>query len=362
MPPLDQIGHDDGAAMSFGDHLDELRSRLIRALIVPVPLMFLTYAFSRPLMALIVDPIREALRDNDLPDALQVLGPAEALLTQLKISILAAVLLSLPWILWQAWQFIRPGLYKRERRFVYFLVPGSTLLTAAGILLFYLVMLPFVLLVLIRFGTVLDDEMTVESLRAGAGADAVVVERSPLRLPVLDAPPKEIQPGDVWLQPNEGIIVALPAEGGASTSAAGDPTSGAAPPVAGELRKIPLYRQSAIAQEFRLTYYINFVLMMMFGMVIAFQTPLVMLLLGWLDLVRAKSLRKNRKMALFVTAIVAAVLTPTTDPWSMLAMWVPLYLLFELGIVLMVWFPAKRVAEGVLGGEKPEAGRSERER
>jgi len=359
MPPLDQIGHDDGAAMSFGDHLDELRARLIRALIVPIPLMFLTYAFSRPLMALIVDPIREALRDNDLPDALQVLGPAEALLTQLKISILAAVLLSLPWILWQAWQFIRPGLYKRERRFVYFLVPGSTLLTAAGILLFYLVMLPFVLLVLIRFGTVLDDEMTVESLRAGAGADAVVIERSPLSLPLLNAPPKEIQPGDVWLQPDEGIIIAVPVEGDASTP---DAASGALPPVAVELRKIPLYRQSAIAQEFRLTYYINFVLMMMFGMVIAFQTPLVMLLLGWLDLVRAKSLRKNRKMALFVTAIVAAVLTPTTDPWSMLAMWVPLYLLFELGIVLMVWFPAKRVAEGVLGGENTGARRSEQER
>ena len=69
-----------------------------------------------------------------------------------------------------------------------------------------------------------------------------------------------------------------------------------------------------------------------------------MLLLGWVGLVDQTFLKKHRKHAVFATAIVAAALTPG-DIWSMVLMWVPLYLLFELGFLLLRWFPASKVGQ-----------------
>jgi sec-independent protein translocase protein TatC len=81
----------------------------------------------------------------------------------------------------------------------------------------------------------------------------------------------------------------------------------------------------------------------MFAIGIAFQLPMVMLLLGWLGIVTPAWLRKNRKYALLILGIISAMITPQ-DAVSMLMMLVPLYLLYELGIALIVWVPAARVA------------------
>jgi sec-independent protein translocase protein TatC len=102
-----------------------------------------------------------------------------------------------------------------------------------------------------------------------------------------------------------------------------------------------------IAQEFRLTTYINFVLLLMLGIVLAFQMPLVILLMGWMGLVTASGLRSKRKYAIFVCAAVAAMITPA-DALSMLMMLVPLVALFELSIMLLVFAPASAVAEGTV--------------
>jgi sec-independent protein translocase protein TatC len=370
MPPLDQIDP-DSYTMSFGDHLEELRSRVIKAVIIPIPLMIAMYPLADDLLAILCEPLRSALRSYQLDDRLQVLGPAEALMTQIKISVLAAIALSTPWILWQAWQFIRPGLYKQERRFVYFLIPGSFLLSLAGIAVFYFLMLPFILLVLVGFGTNLDEEWTFQPREPNAPRiDPQVVPR----IPILPGPPEEIEAGMWWITPDHELIFVVPKQRGivppAIEQAEGEPVSqpesdtpagedateapaGSAPGIELELRRIPLLRTTALTQEFRLTTYVDFVLMFLFGMIIAFQTPLVMLLLGWMNLASVDWLRKRRKHALFITAIAAAVITPTVDPWSMLAMWIPMYLLFEFGIVLMRWVPASRVSSGSVFDRRP---------
>ena len=85
----------------------------------------------------------------------------------------------------------------------------------------------------------------------------------------------------------------------------------------------------------------------MLGIVIAFQMPLAILLMGWLGLVTADGLRAKRKYALFICAAVAAVITPA-DALSMLMMLVPLVLLFELSILLLILAPASAVAEGTV--------------
>jgi Sec-independent protein secretion pathway component TatC len=120
-----------------------------------------------------------------------------------------------------------------------------------------------------------------------------------------------------------------------------------APPPGVEVIRVPQWRDSMIAQEFRLTTYINFVLLLMLGIVLAFQMPLVILLMGWLGLVTADGLRSKRRYAILVCAIVAAMITPA-DALSMLMMLVPLVALFELSIVLLVFAPASAVAEGTV--------------
>ena len=76
--------------------------------------------------------------------------------------------------------------------------------------------------------------------------------------------------------------------------------------------------------------------------------PLVILLLGWVGIVRPETLSKNRRYAIFVIAIVAAIVTPTSDLLSMSLMMIPLYLLYELGILLLKIAPPSAVGDGTV--------------
>ena len=106
---------------------------------------------------------------------------------------------------------------------------------------------------------------------------------------------------------------------------------------------VPMNHGSLISQQFQLSTYLSFVIMLMFSIAVAFQLPMVMLLLGWLGVAKASWLRKNRRYALLILAVLSAFITPQ-DIISMLMMLVPLYFLYELGIQLIVWVPTSRVA------------------
>ncbi len=348
MGPVDQpVEGPEDRTMSFGDHLDELRRRVLRAIAVPLPLSILTFFASDPLIVWLYRPLDRVLVGSELPRGLQVLGPAETLAIKIKLSLIAGLILAAPWILWQAWQFVQPGLYRHERRFVYFLMPGSAVLTAAGVLLMYFAMLPLMLQVLVLFGSTLglgtapanDDPRVTKVLEADPGIS--------LRL----ADPASPEPGEVWLNWREDKMkVAVEADpgpvGGGEPPAMSEVDAiGPGKPVPVEIINIPM--GSAIGQEFRLTTYVNFVLLLLLGIVIAFQMPLVMLLLGWMGVVSADELRARRKYAIFICAILAAVITPA-DALSMLMMLVPLVALFELSILLLVFAPASAVAEGAV--------------
>jgi sec-independent protein translocase protein TatC len=67
---------------------------------------------------------------------------------------------------------------------------------------------------------------------------------------------------------------------------------------------------------------------------IVFQTPLLIFLLAKLGIVSAKSLARNRKFAILIVAVIAAMVTPTPDPVNMMIVMVPLYALFEVGVIL----------------------------
>lgn len=305
--------------MSFGEHLEELRKRLLLSLAFPVPVAIVAFFFSDTLLDWLLLPVKDALHRNGLPVQLQVLYPAEAIVMQLKVSIILALVLACPWILYQLWLFVRPGLYHQERRFVYFLLPGSAVLTLLGIALMYFIMLPLMLTVLISVGQSLGRHQIDPRI------ETVLADGAPLNL-FQDEIPDDAPAGTLWMQwPGMELY-------GVVTDAQGN-------------RQQLWVPRSLLAQQFQIKPTINFVLLLFLAIVLAFQMPLVMLLLGWVGLVEPWWLRKQRKYAVLILAVISAIITPA-DAVSMLMMLVPLYGLYELGILLMVIAPVSRVAEG----------------
>jgi sec-independent protein translocase protein TatC len=321
----------DTYTMSLGDHLEELRRRMLLALIAPLPLAIVIFFFSNTLLDLINQPVIDALKRNGLPATLQTLYPAELIVLQMKLSVIAAIVLAFPWILWQLWQFIQPGLYAHERRFVYLLIPGSFILSIAGTMLLYFVMLPLVLQVLIGIGSGFRTPTDPPAMDPRA---ANVLEENPF-IETRTRAPDPLVAGQVWLHvPDLELRVVVP----------GEPNEDRTP---GELEVVTVERitETGLRQEFQITPYVNFVLMLLLGMVMAFQMPMVVVLLGWVGLASADWLAQHRKYAVLILAFISALITPP-DVVSMLIMLVPLYGLYELGILLLRLFPAKTVAEG----------------
>jgi Sec-independent protein secretion pathway component TatC len=85
--------------------------------------------------------------------------------------------------------------------------------------------------------------------------------------------------------------------------------------------------------------------MLLLGSVVAFQLPVAILLLGWVGFISPKFLREKRRWAILIMAIIAAVVTPP-DVMSMILLLGPLWALYEFGILLLVFVPAHKVAQG----------------
>lgn len=307
------------AAMSLGDHLEELRARIIWCVIPPIPLAVLYFFIADSIVRWFLVPLYAVLENHGLPTQVQVLSPPEFIIAEMKIAIGASILTAGPWILYQLWKFVSPGLHKHERRFVYFLIPLSTLLGAFGLALMYFFMLPVILDFMVTIAG--NIELQTNTISIGASISDVA-------FPILDAPPELAAAGDAWLKMPEGVLtVAIPSvEEGVL-----------------ETLTMPMSHGSLISQQFQLSSYLGFVIMMMFAIAVAFQLPMVMLLLGWMGVVRPDWLRAHRRYALLVLALISAIITPQ-DIVSMLMMLIPLYALYELGIQLIVWVPISRVA------------------
>ncbi len=316
---MENVHNIDSGTMSLGDHLEELRKRIIWCIIPPIPLAVLFFLFADHIVRWFLIPLYTVLEDHGLPTQVQVLSPPEFLIAEMKIAFGAAILTAGPWILYQVWRFVSPGLHKHERRFVYFLIPFSTFLGAIGLALMYFVMLP----VILDFMVTLAGNVEIDTTAIVSGESI-----STMQYPVLEAAPESAAAGDAWVKIPEGILtVAVPSSDASQL----------------DTLTIPMSHGSLISQQFQLSSYLGFVILLMFAIATAFQLPMVMLLLGWLGIANPDWLRSNRRYALLILAIVSALITPQ-DIISMLMMLVPLYLLYELGIQLIVWVPMSRVA------------------
>jgi sec-independent protein translocase protein TatC len=120
--------------MSFLEHLEELRKRLIYSVVSVVVGFFACYALADRIYGLMQKPIITALRNHHMSDSLVYLSPTEPFNLYIKISFLAGIFFACPVILYQVWLFISPGLYRHEKRYVVpFMISTVGLFIAGGL-------------------------------------------------------------------------------------------------------------------------------------------------------------------------------------------------------------------------------------
>lgn len=316
------------ATMSFGDHLEELRRRVFLALVVPVPVMVLLFIFGANVRQFLCEPLLWAMRRNGIPAQLSVLSPTETIMADLKLSIILAIVVAVPWVLWQLWQFVAPGLHRSERRYVRLLLPGSGALALTGVALLYWVMLPLMLNVLVGFSI-----PPQQLLPAGAATDAVArtSPENPAPMAFISGNPTAPRAGQMWINTaTKQLCIAMPIEGDAAQV---------------QIASVALENPGELVPSFRLSEYLDFVLLFAAGFALAFQLPIVMLLLSWLGIVHPDMLRRHRRYALFGVVVIAALIAPG-DLLSLVIVAVPLYLLYEFSIWLIVVAPPSKVSGG----------------
>jgi sec-independent protein translocase protein TatC len=230
----------DGTEQPFVAHLIELRDRLLKAL-YGVGVVFLALALwpgPRQLYDFLARPLIASLPQGSKMIAVGVVSP---FLIPIKVTVLAATAIALPWVLYQVWAFVAPGLYKHEKRLVLPLVVTSTVLFYCGVGFCYF----FV------FGQAFP-----------------AIER--------------MAPASVAVSPD-------------------------------------------------IEAYLDFALTMFIAFGVAFEVPVAIVILARLGVVSVEQLKDFRRYYWVVAAGVAGLVTPP-DPVSMLALLVPLGMLYELGI------------------------------
>ncbi len=324
--------------MPLGDHLEELRGRIVKMLIGVVLALVITVIFGFQIVGWLAQPLLHAQDLTGLSTTpIQTDPTAGFTSVYLRVVLFAAVILAAPWIIWQAWQFIVVGLYDHEKRAVHILAPFSTIMTFLAVLFTYYILLPISLLFFLNFVNFYPVvELSGEPpwvMRQAASAyvddskperpDDFVYATEAGQIPIFETRPDNPQDGAWWINDDRGRIELY---------------------FDGNISVIAERSTKLITPLPKMDEYIKFATFMMLGCVIAFQLPVIMLVLGWTGLFDPRGIQSLRKYALFVCFALGALLTPA-DPLSMLVLAIPLYLLFEFGLLLF---------EGDLHQQQPE--------
>jgi sec-independent protein translocase protein TatC len=230
--------------MTLGEHLDELRSSLIWALIGLVLGTGVSLVFTFQLLELLKAPFLRAVEESGAQASLVVTEHAAGFLTYMRVALISGLILSAPWIFYQLWRFVSSGLYPNERRSVLLAVPFSSLLFVAGALTFLFFLSYPTLYFFLSFNR--------------------------------------------WM---------------------------------------------GLSPMIKLDSHIAFMtnLMLVFGL--GFQTPMVQYILARTGLVKARQFAKYRRHTVVILLVAAALLT-SPSPIDQVGLAVPMYLLFEAGILL----------------------------
>jgi sec-independent protein translocase protein TatC len=232
-------------------HLVELRQRLLKA-VVAIAICFAPCAwFANDLFTIVATPLIKKMPVGTSMIATSLISPFMA---PLKLSLFVALFIAMPYVLYQAWAFVAPGLYKREKRFAIPLMISSIVLFYAGVAFAYFVVFPLMF--------------------------AFLTTTAPTGVQVMTD----------------------------------------------------------------ITSYLDFVLLLFFAFGIAFEMPVATVLLAATGLVRIETMTKNRGHVILGIFVIAAFLTPP-DALSQTAMALPMWFLYEIGIVLSRILLRERLAQ-----------------
>ena len=307
--------------MSFGDHLEELRSRIIWSLAGVAIGTVISLIFGKEILDIIFQPLFRVQYENGLPPQLQALAPTAGFTAYLKVGFLAGLIVTMPWVIFQVWRFVASGLYGHERRFVRYMIPSTTLLFTVGVCFLYFIVLPVVLQFFISFNKTFDlPDLTpsaFQSLLLGSSEPVIKPPESvgAMQIPILTQDPSSPQTGDAWVNRSSRRLIVQTESGPLSTP------------------MIPGTTSAPMQSQFAVDFYISFVLMLALAFGIAFETPVVVFFLAWSGIVPTATMVRSRRYILLATVIAAALLTPP-DIISQMLLAGPMYLLFELGVLV----------------------------
>ena len=136
-------------------HLTELRDKLLRSLLAILIVFICLFAYANEIYAFVSKPLREILPEGASMIATEVASP---FLTPFKLTLVASIFLAIPYVLYQVWSFIAPGMYRHEKRFAIPLLVSSILLFYGGAAFAYYVVFP---LIFAFFTSVGPEDITI---------------------------------------------------------------------------------------------------------------------------------------------------------------------------------------------------------
>jgi len=315
--------HPDEVRMTLGEHLEELRSRLIRAILAIVIGAGVCYLFIDLVQGFLLWPVFEMLKRHGYSKEMTYLNPAEPFITDLKVAAIVGVILSAPYSLVQIWGFIAAGLYPHERKWVRRFVPASIGLFFTGVAFLLIIVSPLLLHFFLSYKTELPDvgRFMPGWLLPGTEPPAMSVTDEEFDWPsdqgipsVLEDPddPPEGQP---WLNRTKHQIRIRFGETNYDW---------------GDLR--PETDGNILTPAMRLAELIPLILRLAAAFGLGFQVPVVVVFLVVIGVTDAKEMAGLRRYVWFGMSIGAAVITPP-DMASMLFLLLPMALLYEVGLL-----------------------------
>jgi sec-independent protein translocase protein TatC len=150
--PLSESAKEQMPTMGFLDHLEELRKRIVYSIIAIAIGFFACWRFAENIYAVIQRPVMEALQHHGLSAKLVYLNPTDPFNLYLKVAGMAGLFVASPFVLYQIWCFISPGLYRNEKRYVMPFLASTVALFVSGGYFGYKIVLPQALVFLIGYG------------------------------------------------------------------------------------------------------------------------------------------------------------------------------------------------------------------
>jgi sec-independent protein translocase protein TatC len=298
----------DDFQMSIGDHLEELRRRLLLGLIGLLPAVIVCMLFGRQMLAILCRPLTAALQRYDISPQIYTDELSDAFMVYIKLSMIAALAIAGPWIVYQLWQFVSAGLYPRERKYVTRYIPLSIALLITGMVFVYFVVLPFSLQFFITFTMDLPLVMPTSPQARHLPATA-----QPTYVQSVAGNPQIPKENQIWFDTEQNRLKMF---------------------VGGKVRVIPFGPDNLVATHFTLPDYLDLVLQLLLSFGLAFQLPLVVMALARIGIVEIATLKKWRRFMYLGLAVLAAALAPGDVVTATIALLIPLILLYELGIFL----------------------------